>query len=170
VPAGTTEQPGRSGAPRTEARVALPTLLLRAPSRRSGLPTRSGRLLATIVLLGLALCAAACGPPRPLTPQASYDYFCARCHGDDGTGDPRTVGLNPKLDLLTSEMIKSRDRQAIHQRIVQGEGSMPGFSEKLEPHEIDDLVTYTLKRFGPSPGAADAVEAPDAPGIGPTGP
>ncbi len=108
------------------------------------------------VLLGLALCAVACGPPRPLTPQVSYDYFCARCHGDDGTGDPRTVGLNPKLDLLTSDMIESRDGTAIRQRIVQGEGAMPGFREKLEPHEIDELVAYTLERFGP--------KAPNAPG------
>jgi mono/diheme cytochrome c family protein len=115
-----------------------------------------------MVLLGLALAAAACGPPRPLTPQASYDYFCARCHGDDGTGDPRTVGLNPKLDLIASDMIKSRDREAIRQRIVQGEGSMPGFQEKLEPHEVDELVAYTLERFGPqaSSGAAGSELAP----------
>lgn len=99
----------------------------------------------------LSLLMAACGPPRPLTPEVSYDYFCARCHGDDGTGDPKAVRLNPKLNLLTSEMIRDGDREVIRRRIVHGEGSMPGFADKLEPHEIDELVAYTLKRFGPSP-------------------
>jgi len=116
-----------------------------------------------ISLLVFALLAAACGPPRPLTPEVSYDYFCARCHGDDGTGDPRTVGLNPKLDLIASDMITSRDRDAIRQRIVQGEGAMPGFREKLEPDEIDDLVAYTLERFGPTGPESDSAPAGDQP-------
>gem|GEM_PF-2143711 len=115
-----------------------------------------------ILLFALALLATACGPPRPLTPQVSYDYFCARCHGDDGKGDPRSVTLNPKLDLIASDMVKSGDRAAIRKRIVQGEGSMPGFQEKLAPHEIDDLVAYTLKRFGPDAEADGSVAASHA--------
>lgn len=99
-------------------------------------------------LLTLALLAAACGPPRPLTPEVSYDYFCARCHGDDGRGDSRAVKLNPKLDLLASEMVGDGDRDLVRQRIVEGKGSMPGFEDKLAPHEVDELVAYTLRRFG----------------------
>jgi len=108
----------------------------------------------------LLLLAGACGPPRPLTPEVSYDYFCARCHGDDGTGDPKAVRLNPKLDLLTSEMIRSGDREQLRQRIVQGEGSMPGFEDKLEPREVDELVTYTLERFGPAAAANPGADRP----------
>lgn len=140
------------GPARPEPSRALPAELpdfARRPGAGASSPA-PGKPLAMSVLLGLVLLAAACGPPRPLTPQASYDYFCARCHGDDGTGDPRTVGLNPKLDLVASDMIKSRDREAIRKRVLQGEGAMPGFQEKLEPHEVDDLVAYTLERFGPS--------------------
>ncbi|MGD2116616.1 MAG: cytochrome c [Acidobacteriota bacterium] len=105
----------------------------------------AGGLLTAVLLV---LVAAACGPPRPLTPEVSYDYFCARCHGDDGTGDPDAVKLNPKLDLLRAEMVREGDRELVRERIVEGKGSMPGFRDKLEPHEVEELVTYTLERFG----------------------
>jgi mono/diheme cytochrome c family protein len=56
------------------------------------------------------------------------------------------------LDLTASEMIAAGDRAAIRDNLVHGEGSMPPFGEKLEPEQIDALVTYTLELAGRGPG------------------
>lgn len=73
-----------------------------------------------------------------------YRTYCARCHGQDGRGDRRSVGLNAKLDLTRSELGRSGSRQRIYQRIAFGYGPMPAFSHKLEPKDIELLTQYSL--------------------------
>lgn len=100
-------------------------------------------------LLGLAaLLAVACGPD-PSTPEGLYYHQCARCHGVDATGNPRAAKKMEGLDLTVSEMIAAADREAVRERIVEGEGSMPPFGEKLTAAEIDVLVAYTLDLAAP---------------------
>jgi mono/diheme cytochrome c family protein len=96
----------------------------------------------------LAALLAACGP-RDRSAAALYRDYCARCHGADGRGDPRSLGLYPKLDLTTSPLVQHRARAAIYNRIAEGYGPMPGFAHRLEPAEITALVDYTLERFAP---------------------
>lgn len=78
---------------------------------------------------------------------ATYGARCARCHGADGKGDRRSVGLYPSLDLTSSKMVRagSRGRGQIYLRISDGWGAMPGFSQRLERTEIEDLVDYVLR-------------------------
>jgi mono/diheme cytochrome c family protein len=111
-------------------------------------------VLPTGVRLGLALLAwiglvavAACGPRGPLTPPESYDEYCARCHGDDGRGDPKMVRLKPELDLVRSEMVREGDLALVRRRIADGEGTMPGFEQKLSPEELEALTLWTVERF-----------------------
>lgn len=113
--------------------------------------SRGGARRLAVVPLTAALAAAAlaagCGPD-PATPEGLYHRQCARCHGVDGTGNPRAAKTMQGLDLTRSEMIAAGDRARVRDNLVHGEGSMPPFGEKLTPAEIDVLVTYTLELAG----------------------
>ena len=76
---------------------------------------------------------------------ALWTEYCARCHGTDGKGDPRSIDLYPKLDLTLSAMIQTRDRILIHDRIARGYGAMPGYLGRMEPEEIGRLVNRCLE-------------------------
>jgi mono/diheme cytochrome c family protein len=66
---------------------------------------------------------------------------------------PRGLKLYPKLDLLTSSMVRQGDRAAVRQRIAEGEGRMPAFKRRLTPEEIERLVDFTfqLSRYPQNP-------------------
>ena len=98
--------------------------------------------------------ASGCGLGAPRDPPAAYDRYCARCHGDDGRGDPKAVALNDRLDLVAAEMVRAGDLPAIERRIARGRGAMPGFSRKLSEEEIAALARHTLERFGPAAAPA----------------
>ncbi len=94
-----------------------------------------------------ALPLAACGGRLAATgdPAALYTAYCQRCHGSDGRGDPRTVQLNPNVDLVRGEVLATGDREKIFGRIARGYGPMPGFAHKLDPKDIQALVDFCLK-------------------------
>ncbi len=109
------------------------------------------RLLPPLALLPAlwaltALSGAACSRgPEDRTAAGLYAYYCARCHGAGGKGDPRQVRRSPGLDLTRSPMVKNRDTALIHRRIAEGHGPMPGFSRRLSPEEVEELVRFTLR-------------------------
>lgn len=74
-----------------------------------------------------------------------YREYCARCHGDDGKGNPRSMKRYPNLDLVTSPMVRRGDRALVRERIAKGYGPMPGFSRRLDPAQIEALVDYTFE-------------------------
>jgi mono/diheme cytochrome c family protein len=82
---------------------------------------------------------------------ALYTTHCARCHGADGAGDRRSVGLFPGLDLHKAPPIVTHAHGAAYRTIAQGYGAMPGFSHKLTLEEIEAVVSY-LDQFAPSRG------------------
>ena len=93
-----------------------------------------------------------CGPPTSgRSASELYGEHCARCHGDDGRGDPRVLGLSPNSDLTRSPLIRRKARGPIYQRISQGSGTMPAFAHKLELGDIELLVDYVLELEAPSP-------------------
>ena len=104
---------------------------------------------------GFALCAlaaavvpgvAGCGPPTSgKSASELYTEHCARCHGDDGRGDPRMVALSPNTDLQRSPLLRRKARGPLYLRISQASGSMPAFSHKLELGDIELLVDYVLE-------------------------
>lgn len=127
------------------------------------------RLAPTVVAAGAVAAvtlSGACGLREPLEPPEAYGTYCARCHGDDGLGDPKAVRLNPKLDLVGSEMVQEGDAALVRRRIAEGRGAMPGFERKLTAEEMDALTTYTLERFGPSPEPTPPPPSPDGPSGG----
>lgn len=102
------------------------------------------RYAGVLLLLAWAACRRA-----PYTPPEAYSRYCARCHGADGRGDARTIGPNPHLDLLGSELLGRGDAAEVARRITTGEGRMPGFATQLSSAEIAALAAYTLEHFGP---------------------
>lgn len=119
------------------------------------MPRAPRRAAAAAVLCGFALLSllgsAACGPREPLPAPRAYERFCARCHGDDGRGDPKAVRLNPRLDLVASEMVREGDRELVRDRIAKGKGAMPALERKLVPGELEALTEYTIERFAAKP-------------------
>lgn len=86
---------------------------------------------------------AGCGPEDRSAP-ALYKKYCARCHGAEGQGPQRLNKLYPYLSLLASPMVQQKDRAAVRQQVVEGEGPMPSFRRRLTPGEVERLVDFTL--------------------------
>ena len=84
-----------------------------------------------------------CGPEDRSAP-ALYKKYCARCHGAEGQGPRRPNKLYPYLSLLASPMVRERDRAAVRQQVVAGEGPMPSFRRRLTPDEVERIVEFTL--------------------------
>jgi mono/diheme cytochrome c family protein len=90
--------------------------------------------------------ALACGSPSSGRPAADlYAEYCARCHGEDGRGEPRQLQLDPNLDLRKSVVVARGARGLIYQRITRGYGSMPAFGHKLERGDVEALVDFVLR-------------------------
>lgn len=92
----------------------------------------------------LALLPLAAGCKKQLTPPELYETYCARCHGAQGEGDPRSLNLYPNLDLVRSPMVREGHRGVVRRRITEGYGPMPGFDHRLNEEEIEGLVDFTL--------------------------
>jgi len=95
-------------------------------------------------LLLAAMALAGCSRKNLTTPEL-YDDYCARCHGEQGEGDPRGLRNYPHLDLRASPMVRRGDRAAVRQRIAEGSGPMPGFTRRLTRQEIERLVDFTFQ-------------------------
>ena len=104
---------------------------------RTTLPSRSGLLLACI---GLSL---ACSAPSERG-AVLYAEHCVSCHADDGSGDPRRTGLEPQLDLTSSELVVSGSRGAVYRAVSSGFGAMPGFAHRMSHQELEDLTTFVM--------------------------
>ena len=109
-------------------------------------PARSAPLPLAAAALAVVAALACRGPaPGTLDDAALYGRYCARCHGEDGRGDPRSVGLNPGLDLTRGPLVLARSHQQIYQRIAFGYGAMPAFSHKLEVRDLERLTKYSMQ-------------------------
>lgn len=77
-----------------------------------------------------------------------YAANCAVCHGDQGRGDgPAAAGLNPPPPGLRGRSAAWSDGQLAAQ-ILQGRGTMPGFSGVLEDEGVWSIVHYLRRLQG----------------------
>jgi mono/diheme cytochrome c family protein len=116
-----------------------------APHRLSRIGLRRAAL--ALLLLPTAAVVGACAAGDAPSGAEIYRAQCARCHGAEGKGDPRSVGLYPALDLTASRLVRagSAARGAIYLRIAEGYDAMPGFSAKLDTPAIEALIDYILR-------------------------
>jgi len=105
---------------------------------RAGSARAWGALVACLLLM-LGGCA------RDRSAPGLYRSYCRRCHGAEGEGKPRALKLYPKSNLLISEMVLQGDREAVRDRIANGEGPMPAFKRRLTPEELESLVDFTIR-------------------------
>jgi mono/diheme cytochrome c family protein len=103
-----------------------------------------GALAVPGLLALLAAASGACAAGERHDAAALYRANCARCHGEDGKGDRRSIGLYPNLDLTASPLARAgpRGRGAIARRISEGYGAMPGFGNRLDAEELRSLTDY----------------------------
>jgi mono/diheme cytochrome c family protein len=94
----------------------------------------------------LVVAAAGCGAETSSAPvEALWSEHCAGCHGADGSGVPARRGLEPRLDLRRSEMLRPGvgSPGLVFQRIAYGYSTMPGFAHKLSRGDIQRLAKFT---------------------------
>lgn len=104
-----------------------------------------GRLAAALGGLAALALATACAPRTSGVPVAElWAANCARCHAQDGRGVAALRALDPKLDLVASELVTRRERGLVYQRIAWGYAGMPGFAHKLEPGDLELLTQFVL--------------------------
>lgn len=107
--------------------------------------TGRGRLAAALRGFAALALATACAPPTSGIPASElWAANCARCHAPDGRGVAALRALDPKLDLVASELVARRERGLVYQRIAWGYAGMPGFSHKLEQGDLELLTQYVL--------------------------
>jgi hypothetical protein len=107
--------------------------------------TERGRLAAVVGGFAALALATGCAPPTSGTPVSElWAANCARCHAQDGRGVAALRALDPRLDLVGSELVSRRERGLVYQRIAWGYAGMPGFSHKLEQGDLELLTEYVL--------------------------
>jgi cytochrome c5 len=92
---------------------------------------------------------------RSYSGKAAYNLTCARCHGENGKGNPEAdkfFGLT--IPRLNSAAVQSMSDAELRQQITQGSSAMPpveidesGFRHRLPPQDVDAVIAYmrTLK-------------------------
>ena len=135
-------------------------------------------LLAALIAAALAIRAGELRAQQPHAGKASYDKWCAGCHGDTGAGDgsgaaymlprPRdfTKGVYQVRTTASGELPTDADIKRVIDDGMPGT-AMPGWSDVLTDAERNNLVAY-LKTFSAffSGAAPKLVEVGRAPGGG----
>jgi mono/diheme cytochrome c family protein len=92
---------------------------------------------------------------RNYSGKSAYSVTCAKCHGEDGKGDPAADKFfDTKIPRLVSAEVQAKSDDDIRKQITQGSGKMApvevdehGFRHRLPPQYVDAVVAYvrTLK-------------------------
>lgn len=92
---------------------------------------------------------------RTYSGKTAYSLTCARCHGENGKGNPEADKFfGVKIPRLTSAEVQGKSDAQLKLIISQGTSVMPpveidesGFRHRLPPQDVDAVVAYlrTLK-------------------------
>jgi mono/diheme cytochrome c family protein len=124
----------------------------------------SRKSVSVTVLLMITLMVTACNshterPPHPQSlikaGQPLYDDNCAKCHQKDGNGKP---GQYPKL--AGNPLVTLEDPIPAITIVTYGKGSMPGFSDTLDPDQIAEILSYIRNSWGNQAPAVDSRQIP----------
>ena len=75
-----------------------------------------------------------------------FEDKCAKCHGDDGSGNT-VIGKAVKAADLGSADAKKKTDAELYTQIENGKGNMPPFGSALDKEQINDLIAY-VRVFG----------------------
>lgn len=92
---------------------------------------------------------------RSYSGKAAFNLTCARCHGENGKGNPEADKFfGQQIPRLTSAEVQRKTDAELKQLISQGSNAMPpveidesGFRHRLPPQDVDAVIAYlhTLK-------------------------
>lgn len=107
---------------------------------------------AAFALLGAS--GGASGSPGPQAtatdqhPSALFIEYCAKCHGQDGTGNtPKGKQLMAR-DFTDAEWQSSKNDAQLIKQVTDGGEDMPPFGKKLTKDQIEGLVKNDVRGFG----------------------
>lgn len=132
----------------------------------------------TVVLVPVVLVASAAWAQESVPGQATYEKWCAGCHGVEGRGDgPGAISMLPQPRDFTTGLYQIRSTPSgelptdddILRMIDEGMpgSSMPGWKDYLSADERRDLVAYlkSFSRFFEDEEAPPPVDVSGAPGV-----
>jgi mono/diheme cytochrome c family protein len=80
-------------------------------------------------------------------PSAVFKEYCARCHGENGTGNtPRGKQLMAS-DFTDLEWLSARSDADLIKAVATGGQAMPAFGKRLTPEQIESLVKNDIRSF-----------------------
>ena len=108
----------------------------------------TSRKLFPAVVAGFALAGAA-ALAAPHTPSPLFVQKCAKCHGQDGTGNtPKGKKLKAR-DFTDPEFQAHKSDKQLIETVINGtEKDMPSFGKVLSAEEIEKLVKEDVRAFG----------------------
>jgi mono/diheme cytochrome c family protein len=101
-----------------------------------------------LIGLGGGKASAAPKPEGDQHPSALFVEYCAKCHGQDGTGNtPRGKQLMAR-DFTDAEWQSSKKDDQLIKQVREGSEDMPPFGKKLTKEQIESLVKNDVRGFG----------------------
>ncbi len=80
-------------------------------------------------------------------PSDLFKQYCAKCHGEDGTGNtPKGKQLKAR-DFTDSEFQNAKSDGDLVKTVTKGGEDMPAFGKKLSKEEIESLVKNDVRSF-----------------------
>ena len=80
-------------------------------------------------------------------PSALFNQYCAKCHGEDGTGKtPKGRQLRAR-DFTDAEWLSAKSDAELIKTITAGGEEMPAFSKTLTAAQIESLVRDDVRSF-----------------------
>jgi mono/diheme cytochrome c family protein len=82
------------------------------------------------------------------SPSSLFKEYCAKCHGEDGTGNtPKGKQLKAR-DFTDSEWQSEKSDADLIKTVTKGGEDMPAFGKKLTKEQIESLVKEDVRGFG----------------------
>jgi mono/diheme cytochrome c family protein len=80
-------------------------------------------------------------------PSVLFKEYCARCHGEDGTGNtPKGKQLMAR-DFTDVEWRSAKSDADMIKTVISGGEGMPAFGKKLTAEQIESLVKDDVRSF-----------------------
>ena len=84
---------------------------------------------------------------KDAAPSALYKEYCAKCHGEDGTGNtPKGKKLMAR-DFTDPEWQSAKSDSDLIKTVTKGGEDMPAFGKKLSKEQIELLVKGDVRGF-----------------------
>ena len=77
-------------------------------------------------------------------PKAQYRFYCAQCHGLDGTARAPGVIRLPGRVLADEKWLAKQKEEDLLASILNGKGAMPSFKYKMAPEDAKRLLSEII--------------------------